>query len=400
MRLKNRLGVIFFVVFIDFLGLSFILPLYPELASKFGLSATLITVLSASYALMQFIFSPILGRLSDRVGRKAILVITSLGTAASFLLFGWASSVWLIFVSRILNGIFGSSVAVAQAYIADVTGKHERTEGMGTIGAALGLGLIVGPAMSGFLGHFGFGAPAFGAAALTFLNSIFVIFFLKESLPKNLRIKKKILSLEVHYQQLIKVLKHSVMGRIILTYFLAMFALASVQNIATLFAEERFHLTIAEIGIVFALVGLVLLLAQGFLVGRVVKRSGEAKVVMAGVFLSIIGYVMVPTIEYVWLVLFAAGFMALGVGLYVPALNSLISKNASCEEQGEIFGAAQSLIGLALVSAPVFGGALYDLFGSGSPFFAAGGITLIALYFSFSIFNKLRRIEKRDFFKH
>ncbi|MDP3764150.1 MAG: MFS transporter [bacterium] len=392
MRILTKTGVIFSIVFVDFLGLSFILPLYPELASRFGLSATLITLLSASYALMQFIFSPILGRLSDRIGRKPVLVVTSLGTAVSFLLFGWANSVWLIFASRILNGIFGSSVAVAQAYIADVTGRHERTEGMGTIGAALGLGLIFGPAMSGFLGHFGFGAPAYGAAILTFLNSIFVIFFLKESLAKNLRVKKKILNLEIHIKNIAEVLKHPLMGRIMLTYFLAMFALASVQNIATLFAEERFHLTIAEIGIVFALIGLVLLLAQGFLVGRLVKYTGESVIVVLGIFLSMLGYFMTPTIEYIWLVLIAAGFMALGVGLCIPALNSLISKNASGKEQGEIFGAAQSLIGFALIFAPIFGGGLYDLFGSGSPFFAAGFITLIALYFALVVFGKLKKV--------
>lgn len=400
MRILLKTGVIFSIVFVDFLGLSFILPLYPEIANRFGLSATLITILSASYALMQFLFSPMLGRLSDRFGRKPILVITSLGTAVSFLLFGWAKSVWLIFASRILNGIFGSSVAVAQAYIADVTGRHERTEGMGTIGAALGLGLIIGPAMSGFLGHFGFAAPAYGAAAVTFLNSIFVIFFLKESLAKNLRVKKKILSLEMHTKQLVEVLKHPLMGRVMLTYFLAMFALASVQNIATLFAEERFHLSITEMGVVFASVGLVLLLVQGFLVGRIVRYSGESKVALMGIFLAAAGYTIVPTIRYVWLVLFSAGLIALGIGLFVPALNSLISKNASREEQGEIFGVAQSLIGMALVVAPVFGGGLYDLFGSGSPFFAAGAITLISLYFALSVFNKLKRVEKRTFFRH
>ncbi|MFY9493179.1 MAG: MFS transporter, partial [Minisyncoccia bacterium] len=141
MRLKNRLGVIFFVVFIDFLGLSFILPLYPELADRFGLSATAMALLAASYALMQFIFSPLLGRISDKIGRKPVLAISSLGTAASFIFFGLATTTWMLFLSRILNGIFGSSAAAAQAYIADVTGRHERTQGMGVMGAALGLGL-------------------------------------------------------------------------------------------------------------------------------------------------------------------------------------------------------------------------------------------------------------------
>ncbi|MBI4118753.1 MAG: MFS transporter, partial [Parcubacteria group bacterium] len=144
MKLKNRLGVIFTVVFIDFLGLSFILPLYPELADRFGLSTTAVAFLAASYALMQFLFSPVLGRISDKIGRKPVLAVTSLGTAASFIFFGLSTSVWMLFLARILNGIFGSSTAVAQAYIADVTGKHERTEGMGIIAAAFGLGLIFG----------------------------------------------------------------------------------------------------------------------------------------------------------------------------------------------------------------------------------------------------------------
>ena len=199
------------------------------------------------------------------------------------------------------------------------------------------------------MGHFGFGAPAYGAAVLTFLNSIFVIFFLKESLAKNLRIKNKIFDLEIHAKNVIEVLKHPLMGRIMLTYFLSMFALASVQNIATLFAEERFHLGIAEMGAVLLLVGLVLLLTQGFLVGRMVKKVGELKIVITGVFLAAIGYIIMPTIEYVWFVLIAAGFLSFGIGLFIPALNSLISKNASREEQGEIFGVTQSLIGLALI---------------------------------------------------
>ena len=176
--LNKKLGAIFAVVFIDFLGFSFILPLYPDIAERFGISATSIALLASSYALMQFLFSPIFGRLSDRFGRRPILLLSSLGSAISLALFGWASSVWLLFVSRILNGIAGSSVAVAQAYIADVTGQEERTGGMGLLGAALGLGLVLGPALSAFFGRFGLGAPAYGAAALSLVNFIIIAHFL------------------------------------------------------------------------------------------------------------------------------------------------------------------------------------------------------------------------------
>ena len=400
MKVRTGRGVIFTVVMVDFLGLSFILPLYPALAERFGLSATLITLLAASYALMQFLFSPVLGHLSDRLGRKPILVLSALGTAGSFFLFGWAGSVWLIFLSRILNGIFGSSVAVAQAYMADITPKEERTQGMGLLGAALGLGLIFGPAMSGFLGNFGFGAPAYGAALISFLNSFLVMFFLKESLPKELRSKKKIFSSNIHFKQLTEALKHPLMGNILVTYFLSAFALAAVQNIAILFAEKRFHLTLTESGYFFAFLGVVLVLTQGFLVGKLVKKSGEAKVVLAGLILITMGYIATPLIEYIGFMVFAAGFIGFGAGLYLPAINSLISKNAAHGEQGGIFGVTQALVSAALIAGPVFGGGLYDVLGSGSPFFAAAIVTLTALYFSLKVLKKLRRVEKESFFKH
>ncbi|MEK9174532.1 MAG: MFS transporter [Patescibacteria group bacterium] len=401
MRLKNRLSVIFSIVFIDFLGLSFILPLYPDIADRFGLSATAITLLAAAYALMQFIFSPILGRISDRIGRKPVLAITSLGTAASFVFFGLATSVPLLFLSRILNGIFGSSAAVAQAYIADVTGKDERTEGMGAVGAALGLGLIFGPALSAFLGGYGYSGPALGAAAITLLNSIFILFFLKESLPKELRRRSGQFKLfDFGAKDFIEVLKHPLMGRILITYFISTLALALIQNIAVLFAEERFHLTLQENGYFFAVVGLAMVLTQGFLVGRLEKNIGESAVLVLGTLFLLMGYFLTPLIEQVGIIVVAAGLVALGAGLYLPAVNSLISKNASSREQGEIFGMVHSLIGLALIVGPVLGGILFDVLGSGSPFFVAGILTIFSLYFSLKVFNRLRQVEKRKFFWH
>ena len=401
MKLKNRLGVIFTIVFIDFLGLSFILPLYPELANRFGLSTTAVALLTASYALMQFLFSPILGRISDKIGRKPVLAVTSLGTAASFIFFGLSTSVWMLFLSRILNGIFGSSTAVAQAYIADVTGKHERTEGMGTIGAAFGLGLIFGPAMSAFLGGFGFSGPVFGAAAITLLNSIFILFFLKESLAdesKNRQSRFKLFDFSP--KEFAEILKHPLMGRILSTYFISILAIAVVQNIAVFFAEERFHLTVQENGYLFALIGLVIVLVQGFLVGRLEKVFGESFILVTATIFLLAGYWATPLIEHVGLIAVSVGFMAVGAGLYLPAVNALVSKNASSREQGEIFGIVQSLIGAALIIGPVLGGVLFDAFGSGSPFFVSGFLTIFSLYFSLRVFGRLRPIEKRKFFWH
>ena len=401
MRLKNRLGVIFFVVFIDFLGLSFILPLYPELADRFGLSATAMALLAASYALMQFIFSPLLGRISDKIGRKPVLAISSLGTAASFIFFGLATTTWMLFLSRILNGIFGSSAAAAQAYIADVTGRHERTEGMGVMGAALGLGLIFGPVLSAFLGSFGLSGPALGAAAITFLNSAFILFFLKESLAQESRIHTgKLKLLSVGLKGFKAVLKQPLMGRILSTYFLSILGIAVIQNIAVFFASERFHLTIQENGYLFALIGLAIVLTQGFLVGRLERKLGDSLVLVLGTLFLLAGYLLAPLIEQVGIIVVAVGLMAVGAGLYLPAANALVSKNSSSGEQGEIFGLVQSLIGIALIVGPILGGILFDALGSGSPFFAAGLLTLFSLYFSLKVFGRLRHVEKRTFLGH
>ncbi len=392
---------IFIVAFIDFLGLSFILPLYPELTDKFDLSALSVTLLAASYALMQFIFSPILGRISDKIGRKPVLVISSLGTAASFIFFGLATAAWMLFLSRILNGIFGSSVAVAQAYIADITGKHERAEGMGVVGAALGLGLIFGPVLSAFLGGFGFSGPALGAAAITLLNSAFIIFFLKESLAKESRTGQgKFKLLDFSVKEFIEVLKHPLMGRILSTYFISILAIAVVQNIAVFFAEERFHLTLQENGYFFALIGLVIILTQGFLVGRLEKMLGESFILVIATIFLLLGYFLMPLIEHLGLIVVLVGLLAVGAGLYLPAVNALVSKNASDQEQGRIFGIVQSLISAALIVGPILGGILFDTLGSGSPFFVAGFLTIFSLYFSLKVFSRLRHVEKRTFFWH
>jgi DHA1 family tetracycline resistance protein-like MFS transporter len=398
LSLRKKLSVIFAVVFIDFLGLSFILPLYPELSEKFGLSATLITLLTASYALMQFLFSPILGRLSDRFGRKPILILSSLGTASSFIFFGLASSVWMLFASRILNGIFGSSAAVAQAYISDVTEKSERAKGMGVMGAALGLGLILGPTLSAALGGYGFRGPAFGAAGICVLNLFFISFFLKESLKKELRKKssgEKIIRFKI--SGFLEILKHPLMGKLVSAYFISMFGLAAIQNIAVLFTAKRFHLSLQENGYMFAGIGLFLIFAQGFLVGRMERKIGEFFTMIIGTILFIFGCFITPAIENISIIIVGAGFIAVGAGLYIPSVNSLVSKNSLEDERGEVFGLVQGLIGLALIFGPIFGGILFDTFGSGSPFFAAGILSIISLLISFRSFKKIRSMEKSRF---
>ncbi len=190
------------------------------------------------------------------------------------------------------------------------------------------------------------------------------------------------------------------MSALLINYFLAMLGISIMQNVAGLFANQRFHLTLSETGYFFAYIGIIMIAVQGVMVGRLAKFSGETIIIVLGLILATLGYFLIPTSRMIWTIIATAGVAAAGVGLYIPSVNSLISKNSSVKEQGEIFGVAQSLVGLALIFGPVMGGFLYDNLGSGSPFFAAGLITLASLFFALKGFKKLRRLEKSSFLRH
>jgi DHA1 family tetracycline resistance protein-like MFS transporter len=374
----NPTTIIFLTVFIDLLGFGIIIPLMPFYAETFGATAFTVGLLGTSFSLMQFIFAPFWGRLSDRVGRRPVILIGLFGSFVSYLLFGLAQSLTLLFAARMAAGIAGANIPTAQAYMADVTTPENRARGMGLVGAAFGLGFIFGPAIGGFLSHWGYQAPSFFASALSLVNFIAAWFLLPESRPLRAAKVRLTSRLDLFRQSLTR----PGLPQLLLIYFIVVTAFASFETTFALYSEARFDFSASTIGYVFAFVGVVLSIVQGFLVGRVVPRLGEHRVVPAAILVIATGLVLVPLASSVpWLVA-ACGVLAVGMGFNSPSIMALVSRRSDADTQGSILGLSQSLGSLGRVIGPAWGGWLYDRFDMATPYFAAAALMGIAFLLS------------------
>ena len=351
----SPLLVIFVTVFIDLLGFGIIIPLLPFYAEHFGASALVVGLLSTSFSLMQFLFAPFWGRLSDRIGRRPVILIGLIGSALSYSLFALATSLPMLFVARCLAGIAGANIPTAQAFIADITTRENRARGMGMIGAAFGLGFIFGPAIGGFLSHWGYAAPAWFAAALSFANFVAALVLLPESRsatgegarPGRLEAFKRAL-----------VRPH--LPLVLLVYFLVLAAFSSFEATFALFSERQFGFTSTTIGYMFAWIGIVLATVQGALVGRVAKRVGEQRIVPVAIVTIAVGLVLIAASGSVPALALASGVLALGMGFNSPSMLSAISQLADPRDQGSTLGVSQSLGSLARIVGPAWGGWVFD----------------------------------------
>ncbi len=372
----SPLVIIFLTVFIDLLGFGIIIPLLPFYAERFGGSAATVGMLSVSFSLMQFVFMPIWGRLSDRYGRRPILLLGLFGSFGSYLLFGLAGSLPLLFVSRAFAGIAGATVSTAQAFIADTTTKENRAKGMGLVGAAFGLGFIFGPAIGGFLSRWGHAAPPFFASALSLANFVAAWFLLPESRPAHVPLTERQLGSRV--AALRKALTRPAMPMLLLVYFLVVAAFSGFETTFALFSERRHGFTEETIGYLFAYVGVVLALVQGGLVGRVVRRFGERRLVPPAILVLAAGLALIPIATSVPGLCVAIGVMSLGMGFNSPSLVSLISQASDPEDQGGILGVSQSLASLARIMGPAWGGLLFDHVGPSATYVSSAAIMAVA----------------------
>jgi DHA1 family tetracycline resistance protein-like MFS transporter len=374
----NPTAIIFVTVFIDLLGFGIIIPLMPFYAETFGANALTIGLLNTSFSLMQFLFAPFWGRLSDRIGRRPVILIGLFGSAVSYLLFGLATSLTLLFTARIAAGIAGANIPTAQAYMADVTTPEHRAKGMGLVGAAFGLGFIFGPAIGGFLSQWGYQAPSFFASALSLANFTAAWFLLPESRP-SARADAARTSRVVALRQ---ALRRPGLPQLLLIYFIVIAAFASFETTFALFSERRFAFSASTIGYLFAFVGIVLAIVQGFLVGKVVPRVGEGRIVPVAILTLAAGLALVPLARSVAMLVAACGILALGMGFNSPSLMSMISRRADADMQGGVLGLSQSLASLARVIGPAWGGWLYDRYGMVTPYISAAGLMCVAFLLS------------------
>lgn len=365
---RNRLAIIFVIVFVDLLGFSLILPLLPYYAQTFGADAFMTGLLVASYAVAQLIGAPLLGRLSDRVGRRPVLLISIFGTFLGFLLLGFAGALWVLFVSRVIDGLTGGNLSVAQAYITDVTDQKNRAKSLGMIGAAFGLGFIIGPAVGGALSVYGYAVPAFAAAALSSINLLAVFFWLPESLTDERRAamaaqKKPAFT----FGALWNALNRPRVGPLLHTRFFFGLAFATFQTIFALYAKDRFGLTAQTTGYVLAYVGVLSVLVQGFAIGKLTARFTETQLIFSGTIimaLSLLAWAFAPSLPLLLVIMAPLAFAG---GTLNTVLSSALTKSIYPEEIGGTLGLAASVDSLTRVIAPSAGGFLLEALGAWGP---------------------------------
>jgi len=370
--------IVVITVFIDATGFGIIFPLLPFFAETFNAGSAVLSVLFASFALMQFIFSPVLGRISDRVGRKPVLLISLLTSLASCLLFALANSFWLLLLSRIFAGL-ATETAVAQAYVVDITGKSDRAAGIGKLGAAHGAGFIVGPAIGGFLSAFGFSAPGFAAAILTFVNLLFVIFFLPESLRNR---SPKLLSSSSSNGGFLANMRFALakplIGATLAVAFVTFLAFSALPVVGPLLSAAFFGFGEYESSYVFMYIGAVHIVLQGLAIGRLSRRFGDQKLITFGPIVTMVGMLLLPLIPNLAFHLVALAMISTGTGIIRTVVPSFISKTTPSDEQGSILGVTNSVASVATVVGPLIGGTLFEYAGIVAPFFASAAMLAVA----------------------
>ena len=377
---------IILIVFIDLLGFSLIIPLLPYYAQTFHASATTIGLLLASYAAAQLIGAPLLGRASDTYGRRPILLISVLGTFLGFLLFGFATSLVLLFASRILQGITGGNLSVAQAYITDVTDTKSRNRGLGLIGAAFGMGFIIGPALGGILSGINLHIPAFVAAGLSFINLLLIALWLPESLTPEKRAQISESKPAITLSALRQALQRPLSGPLLITRFFYGLAFAILQSIFSLFVLERFNMSVTTTGFVLTYVGVVSVFTQAWLVGKLSQRFQDQFLIISGMILMIFGFLAWAFAPTVLLLLVSVTPIALAGGMLNTILSAALTKTVEPQEVGGILGLSTSIESFTRVLSPMIGGFLLDKVAYWAPgSFSALLMIITLLYASFAL---------------
>jgi DHA1 family tetracycline resistance protein-like MFS transporter len=381
MTRRSPLAVIFLAVFLDLLGFGIVLPLaayYVGALGGNGMSvaevATFSTWLGAIYSFTQFLFAPLWGRLSDRVGRRPVILVSVAGSCLSYVLFGLATSLPVLLFSRALAGAMAANISTAQAYVADVTTPEERTKGMGMIGAAIGLGFVLGPAIGAAVGGTHTGQPSaavpFLAAGLAGLNLVLAFFLLPESLKRGAEWRSWSLAA---YQ---RALSHPRVGLPILMFFLSTLAFAAMEWTLTPFLMHRFAFSQRDTGTLFFGLGLIIAFVQGGLVRRLAKGGREPALLVVGTLLMVPGLALIPVAPSVPALWGALSLLAFGQAIVSPSTSSLISQSTAATEQGAILGVSQGMSSLARAIGPLAGGALIAAQGSVSVAFPAAALVM------------------------
>ncbi|MCC5914851.1 MAG: MFS transporter [Balneolaceae bacterium] len=414
---KPALATVFLVVMIDLLGFGIVLPLLPFYAQEFAASAVMIGLLYSVYSFMQLIFSPIWGSWSDRIGRRPIMLLSTFGAVIAYIIFGLAESLGVLFFSRVIAGMMGGNISTAQAYIADVTDSENRARGMGLIGAAFGIGFVVGPAsatalihpafhefvaglgfveFAAWMGENRFALPGFFAAFLSFCSFLMVLFVLPETVDTTKERDPGYRRPSVFTPRFWKLLSEQ-KGKtsrgylipLVIGFFLLSFGESSLYSSFPLFAEGELNMTAEQVGVQFFYIGIIAVVIQGFLIKPLTLAFAEEKLFMVGNILMVIGLGLIPLAHNTLTLALFLGLMAVGKSLNTPTITSLISKEAEDDNVGAVMGASQGLSGLGRMIGPTWGGALFAVY-FGLPFAATALIVATTVWIAWGLIVKSR----------
>jgi len=368
---KKSTFVLFSSLFLIMLGFGIIIPVLPFYSADLGATSLHLGLLMASYSVMQFIFAPVWGALSDRWGRRPVLLIGIGGFAVSFFIFGLANALWVLFAARIMGGLLSSAaMPVVMAVISDTTTEDKRAKGMGMIGAAMGLGMIFGPAVGGLLAGFGNHVPFMVAAGMALATMIYATIFMPETLDRT-----KVRAEHGKRLSFLNSLKGPLAFLMILAFAISA-ANASLEAVLAYYAKDIFGYGAPQMGLAFTVMGIASVILQGFLVGRIVSRFGEQKVIVFGLALSVMAFVLITEAGGLATLTAYLVFAGIGQGLVRPGITSLISKKTAAG-QGETMGTMSAFDSMGRIVGPVYGGQVYLLHHTYP--FLAGALILAAV---------------------
>lgn len=390
----RALATVWFTLFLDLVSFGIVIPVLPFYATHFGAAPWVVTLLATGYSAAQFVMAPVLGRLSDQHGRRPVMLISIAGSVAAMLVLGFAWALWMVFLARIISGVCNANVSTAHAYVADRVKPHERARYMGMMGTAVGLGFIVGPSIGGLLSWEGHEElPFLVGAGLSLINWLMAFFWLPEShRPARATTGPQPLSKR---PSLVRALAdpafwRTQLGVLVLVGFGFFVAFAAMEATFALYTEARFGWTARETGKFFSFIGVIIVIAQGFLVGRAVALVGERRTLVTGLCSLAIGFSMLALAPAWWLLPIAGACIAGGNGLIMPSFSALVSANSNADNQGVNIGLTQSGGALGRIVGPMLAGGMFELVGPGAPMASAAAVAATVAVLVFLLVHERR----------
>ncbi|HEV3063904.1 MAG TPA: MFS transporter [Chthoniobacterales bacterium] len=395
-RLLSPLPILFLTVFIDMVGFGIVVPVLPLYTERFGASPFTTGLLLAVYSGMGFIFSPVVGALSDRIGRRSILLLSTIGQATGFFIMGAATTLLWLFIARTIDGIFGANVSATQAYVADVTPPQDRSRALGLLGAAFGLGFICGPMLGGVLSLISLSAPFYFAGALAAANAVLIFFILPESLPLE---NRSGLNRET-FVTLFREGRGRVIVPLMAAYFFIMAGFSIMTAFFAIFTEDRFGYNASANGYIFAGVGVISVIVQGAMIGRLIKNFTEKGIALTGVALLACSLFALPLVQTLTTLLLVSTGIAVGNSFINPTMNGLVSRSVNKYWQGRVLGLMQACASLGRFFGPLIGGWFLVFnprrtldFGK-APFWIGGALLIVS--FVLTTMVSTRRSDTRE----